>query len=110
MKRRYQDMSAERLKQATTQFDSEWTGAELPGRPLTAAERKQWQRLRARMNRAATKGRPKVGEGVKVISLSIEQGLLRKADALAKRKGTSRAALVAEALRTVLADTKKRVA
>jgi hypothetical protein len=42
------------------------------------------------------------GQGVRVISLSIERGLLRKADATARKHGLSRAELIARCLRSVL--------
>ncbi len=111
MKKRYQDMTAAELAEATKEFDKPWPGPGLPGRALTATERKQWQRMRDKMNRSApAKGRPKVGEGVKVISLSVEQSLLRRADALAKKRGVSRAAMVAAGLAAVLEDPKRLVA
>jgi len=40
---------------------------------------------------------------VKVISLGIDTDLLKRADALARKRGISRARLVAEGLNTVLA-------
>ena len=48
-------------------------------------------------------GRPKIGNGVKVISLSVEQGLLARADRLAKKLEISRAQLVRRGLEAVLA-------
>jgi hypothetical protein len=66
-------------------------------RPLTAAERKRWEKAKKRM------GRPKVGRGAKVISLSVERGLLERADAYAQRTGMSRAQLVARGLENILA-------
>jgi metal-responsive CopG/Arc/MetJ family transcriptional regulator len=48
-------------------------------------------------------GRPKKGAGVKVISLSVEKKLLERADAAARRKGISRAELVATGLELALA-------
>lgn len=48
------------------------------------------------------RGRPVVGEGAKVISLTVERSLLARADALAKKRGISRAALVAQSLETIL--------
>lgn len=65
-------------------------------RPLNAEERKQWKRFKAKM------GRPKVGKGAKTISLTVEAGLLKQADAYAKRHGISRAKLVAEGLKAVM--------
>lgn len=65
-------------------------------RPLNAAERKRWAKIKKRL------GRPKVGQGVKVISLSVEKGLLERADAYAKRLGLTRAEVVARGLKRVL--------
>ena len=65
-------------------------------RPLNAKERAQWRRFKAKM------GRPKIGKGVKTISLTVERGLLAEADAYAKRHGISRAKLVAMGLRAVV--------
>lgn len=42
------------------------------------------------------------GKGAKTISLTVELGLLKQADAYAKRRGISRAKLVAEGLRAVI--------
>jgi hypothetical protein len=47
-------------------------------------------------------GRPKVGQGVRVISLSVEKSLLNRADAYAKRHGMKRAELFAKGLQKVL--------
>jgi hypothetical protein len=99
MKRRtksYLEMSAEELARATSRYDAEYVGT--PGKPLNAAERKQHERARAKI------GRPVVGKGHKVISTSMEIGLLKKADALAKRRKIPRAALIAEGLRLILGN------
>jgi hypothetical protein len=65
--------------------------------PLPPAQRKLWRKARRR-----GPGRPKKGEGVKTIALSVEKGLLRRADALAKRRKMTRADLVAEALEALM--------
>lgn len=67
-------------------------------RPLTRAQRKLWAKAKRRKP-----GRPKKGEGVKTVALSVEKGLLRRADALARRRKMTRADLVAEALEATLA-------
>src|SRR5690349_4358034 len=67
-------------------------------RPLNAEERRQWKRFKAKM------GRPKVGKGAKTISLTVEKGLLARADAYAKKHGISRARMVAEGLKAVLGE------
>ena len=66
-------------------------------KPLTAAQRRFWERAKAR-----GRGRPRIGNGVKVISLSVEKGLLAEADCEAKARGISRAELFARGLRSVL--------
>ncbi len=65
-------------------------------RPLNTAERAEVKREKKRM------GRPKIGRGVKVISLSVERDLLKKADAYANRSGLKRAELFTRALRGFL--------
>jgi hypothetical protein len=65
-------------------------------RPLNASERAQWRTFKRKI------GRPKVGKGVRVISLSVEKGLLKRADSCAKRLGISRAQLFSRGLEAVL--------
>ena len=71
-------------------------------RPMTAAERRQWQRAKRRP------GRPRRGKGVRVISLSVEQSLLEEADLRAQRAGITRATLFEMALRSILRQTRKK--
>lgn len=78
-----------------SEFDREFVADTF--RPLTPRQKKQWQRIRKKM------GRPKIGRGAKVISLTIEAGLLARADALARRQKLTRAALFARALKSDLA-------
>ena len=65
-------------------------------RPLNAAERRQ-------LERAARKGRPRVGAGAQRINLTVERVLLKRADSYAKKRGLTRAAVVAEGLKRILA-------
>ena len=65
-------------------------------KPLTPAQRKLWNKAKRK------RGRPRVGKGVEVISLSVERELLRQADRLAKAEGISRAALFARGLHIIL--------
>lgn len=69
--------------------------------PSTASQRKAWRKFQARRR---GRGRPKIGEGAKVISLTIEGGLLKRADAFAKRRGVSRAQMVARGLELLMAS------
>jgi len=69
----------------------------LPGKPLTPAQRKRCTKIQKRL-----RGRPTVGEGAKVLAVSVERGLLNEADAFAKRHNLKRSEMVAEGLRLVM--------
>ncbi len=95
MKRKpYWEMTAKELAEATKQFDEPFVVDQ--ARPLTAAEREQWNRARRK------RGRPKVGHGFKRVSVSIEQGLLKRVTALAKKRRISRSKLFAQVLEEAL--------
>jgi hypothetical protein len=95
-KKTYWEMTTEELAEATKQFDEPFVVDR--SRPLTAAEQEQWDRVKRK------RGRPKVGRGFKRVSVSIEQSLLCRATALAKKRGVSRSRLFAELLEEALAD------
>lgn len=97
-KRRYERMNTAELAAATAQYDKEWTGGALPGKPLTAAQRSAHRRAAKR----AKAGRPKVGKGAKIVPVTIERGLLKAADHFAKQHGLKRSQMVAEGLRLVM--------
>jgi hypothetical protein len=66
-------------------------------KPVSAAERRAWQRVKTQM------GRPKLGkDGVKVISLSLEKELLRRADAYAKRNDLKRSELISRGIEAII--------
>jgi len=65
-------------------------------RPLTTGSR-------IALARAARKGRPRIGAGAKRMNITVEQSLLNKADAYARRHGLTRAAVVAKGLRKIVA-------
>lgn len=90
----YERMTTEELAAATAEFDREMVASR--SRALTPAERRTWNEARRKP------GRPKRGAGVKVISVSVERGLLARSDALARTLGISRAALIERGLRVVL--------
>ncbi len=92
---RYEQMDTAQLAAATAELDQEMVVSR--SRVLTSAERRTWEEARRKP------GRPRRGAGVKVISLSIERGLLAESDALARSLGISRAALVEKGLKAVLA-------
>ena len=88
------------LDATTAEFDREFVIDDF-GKPLPTA-RATWRRARRKP------GRPAIGQGVKVISVSLEKGLLKEADHLAKSEGVSRAKLIARGLRAVLAAEHER--
>lgn len=63
--------------------------------PMTPEARRRWEKAKRR-------GRPVKGQGHKVISVSVEKGLLARTDALARKQKVSRAALIARGLEAVL--------
>jgi hypothetical protein len=65
-------------------------------RDLTDEEKARWQRARQK------RGRPKVGKGVQVVSVSIEKGLLSRADRLARKLQLPRTQLIALGLEALL--------
>lgn len=89
-------MTAKELAAASAPFDQPMVVDQ--SRPLTADEQKRWNRVRRK------RGRPKVGKGFKRVSLSIERGLLARANALAKQRRISRSKLIALALQQALAQ------
>jgi hypothetical protein len=86
-----------REQRTASEFDREFV-AETFG-PLTAEDRGRWARAKKKP------GRPRRGLGVKVISVSVEKGLLARSDAVARKLGISRAELIARGLRAALAAT-----
>jgi hypothetical protein len=98
--KRISEMSADDLARATADLDREFVvdTFEPPG----ATEAARWRRV------ARKRGRPRVGQGVKVISVSVEKGLLAESDALARSLRVRRATLIARGLRAVLASEGRR--
>ena len=68
--------------------------------PLSPAAERLWRRAKRK------RGRPRIGKGAKVVSVSIERGLLERSDRLADRLGTSRARLIAAGLERLLASVR----
>jgi hypothetical protein len=92
--KRYWEMSAKELAEATKQFDEPFVADQ--SRPLTPAERQEWNQIKRK------RGRPKVGQGFKRVSVSLEQGLLKRVTALAKKRRVSRSRLLAQVLEEAL--------
>jgi len=92
---KYARMTTEELREATKEFDEEFVIDK--SKPLTPEMRARWEKARRKP------GRPRVGKGVDVISVSVEKALLARSDALARRLKVRRSALIARGLRAVLA-------
>jgi hypothetical protein len=90
----YWEMNTAELREATKEFDQEFIGDTFG--PPTPEQRAQERRARAK------RGRPRVGKGSKTIAVTVEKGLLAKADRLAKKLHVPRAALVARGLEAVI--------
>ena len=89
IKKRYQDMTATELAEATKRFDSPWAGTKLPGRTMTARERARfeaWQK-KALANEA-------IEDNAESLTLVLPRSLAQRIGELAKRRHTTSAALV----------------
>ncbi len=86
----YWDMTAAELREATRKFDF-GDGGPAQAPPLEARA----QQLRARRKKA---GRPRVGEGARRVSVSIEGKRLKLIDREAKRLGLNRSEFIARAI------------
>jgi len=89
----------EKKERIVAEFDEEFVLDK--ARPLNAEERKLWER-------AKRKGRPVKGQGHKVIAVSVEKGLLKRADAYAKKQRLTRAALIARGLEAVISSASRK--
>jgi hypothetical protein len=92
--KRYQEMTASELQRATAEFDQEFAGDTFG--PPSAKQREQWERAKHK------RGRPRVGDGAKTISVTVEARLLAKTDRLAKKLQVPRAAIIARGLQAMV--------
>ncbi len=99
-KTQFERMNTSELAEATARYGQEMVIGEFG--PPSAAARDRWERARGKP------GRPRRGKGAKVISVSVERGLLSRSDSLAKNLGLSRASLIERGLKAVLAAEGKR--
>jgi len=91
----YWEMTTEELRKATQEFDQEFVAD--PAKPLSPPLQTRWERAKARV------ARPEDGSGQQTIAVRLEQALLDRCTALAKKKRISRDALIARGLRVLLA-------
>lgn len=90
----YWEMTTAELSKATAEFDRELVGKTF--KKPTAAQKTRLARAKRK------RGRPQLGQGVQVISVSLEKGLLRAVDNLAKKKKAKRAELITFGLQAIL--------
>lgn len=62
----------------------------------------------ARAQGIVRRGRPKIGKGTRQISITVEAGLLKEAEAYSRRNGLKRSELISQALRQMLAGPTAR--
>lgn len=94
------EMTIAELEALTADLDDEFVADKFG--PLTPENRRLWESIKR------GRGRPKVGKGAKVVSVSIERELLARTDKAAKKAGISRAKLVADGLERVLKEIEKK--
>ena len=69
-----------------------------PGRPLSAHGKAE----HAKARRNARVGRPRIGRGAKRVLITVERGLLQRADSYARKHGLNRSELIAKGLASVI--------
>ena len=72
----------------------------MPGKSLTPAQRNRHRRARR------STGRSKLANGSARVLITIDRGLLARADAHAKAHGTNRSQLIAKGLKAVLGNAR----
>jgi hypothetical protein len=82
-------MNANELAAATAQFDRENLS---PPTPLRGEKLRRFRRAISR------RGRPRIGKGSKAITVTLERGLLTRADRVARERHITRSQLIASAL------------
>jgi hypothetical protein len=77
-----------------------------PSKPLRKSDKALHKLAQAR-GRAVSRpvGRPMVGNGTKIVPVSIERGLLKEANSFARRHKLKRSQMVAQGLRLVMLQT-----
>lgn len=94
-RKRPQAMTVDELRESTARYDREMVIDEFEH--PSAEARRRWERARQKP------GRPKRGDGARIISVSVEKSLLKQSDSLAKNLGLTRARLIERGLKAVLA-------
>jgi hypothetical protein len=99
--KRYWQMTSSELAAATKEFDGEF----VPTQPLSESDKAAHRRARAKA--AAAKRNGNIGKSRRPsrrVAVSIESGLLQRADAYARAHGTTRSQLVARGLSAIIGE------
>ncbi|HEY5312627.1 MAG TPA: hypothetical protein VIK18_08905 [Pirellulales bacterium] len=89
-------LTKRQLAEETAKYDKEFAADGFNA--LDEESKKQWKRFKRKV------GRPKVGAGAVRVSVSMERGLLKAVDRLAKQRDVKRAQLISSALSTLIAN------
>jgi hypothetical protein len=93
---RFTEMTEAQRNDAIAKYDREMPGT--PGKPLSARGKAE----HAKARRRARAGRPRIGHGAKRVLITVERGLLKRADAYAREHGLNRSELIARGLASII--------
>ena len=95
-------LTTEELRYATKDLDAP------EFRPRFLKPTRKQKSLLSKFMTKVRRGRPPTGEGAEKIYISLEKGLLREADQFARQRGQSRSGMIAEALRSLMNDARRK--
>ncbi len=90
----YWEMTTAELREATKEFDAEFVADQ--AKPLTPSLQTRWERAKVKPPHV------EAGAEQQTIAVRLEQALLKRCTALAKKKRISRDALIARGLKALL--------
>ena len=90
----YWEMNAQELAAATAELNQEFVIDKCA--PLSPEMRARWEKAKRKIRRGRN------GQGLRMISVRLEEDLLKRSEALAKKIGISRDGLIARGLNAIL--------
>jgi len=96
--REFEALSDEEKDRIVSSYDRKVPLSET--RPLTASERAEFEQFRRKA------GRPRIGQGAKVVAVTLEKGFLERVDAYARKHEMKRAELITKGLRIVMGENR----
>lgn len=94
-KKAFWEMSTEELAEATQEYDDPQTTP--AGRPLSKAEREEFERAQRGPHVSVF-----VGDGDRLVTVAIDEALLRETDKYARKNNLTRSELIEQSLRKML--------